>query len=361
MRVLIDIGHPATVHFFSVFSQKMKENGHEVKFIARSKDVTIALLEHYKMDYVCIGKTKSNVYLKLFGILEFSLIILKISISYHPCILLGSGGVYFFLTSLILRIPIVINTNTEVDPLMRVYKYFVSSIITPSSFKFVIPGEKIVQYPGNCEVAHLHPKYFRPDVNVLKKYNISESDKFILVRFVSITASDDFHVCGIDDRSREILIDMLLNYGQLLISSETNLKGKLASYQLETNPVYATGDLQSLEYYADLFIGDSGAMTSECAVLGTPAVYLSNKNLGFIDELTNKYELSYQYTSIDHGLKKIKELLETDHLKETWNSKKVRFLNDTIDVSEFMVWFIENYPRSKKIMIDNPNHIYSFR
>jgi hypothetical protein len=36
-------------------------------------------------------------------------------------------------------------------------------------------------------------------------------------------------------------------------------------------------------------------------------------------------------------------------------------IKDKIDVTAFMVWFIENYPESKRIMKENPDYQYKFK
>ena len=35
--------------------------------------------------------------------------------------------------------------------------------------------------------------------------------------------------------------------------------------------------------------------------------------------------------------------------------------NDTINPTDFLIWFVENYPESKKIMKENPDYQYIFR
>ncbi len=39
MRILVDIGHPAHVHFFKNFIWEMEKRGHEFIVTARDKDV----------------------------------------------------------------------------------------------------------------------------------------------------------------------------------------------------------------------------------------------------------------------------------------------------------------------------------
>jgi len=36
-------------------------------------------------------------------------------------------------------------------------------------------------------------------------------------------------------------------------------------------------------------------------------------------------------------------------------------LSEKIDVTAFMVWFVENYPESAKIMKENPGYQYRFK
>jgi hypothetical protein len=58
---------------------------------------------------------------------------------------------------------------------------------------------------------------------------------------------------------------------------------------------------------------------------------------------------------------KIEELLSIPNLKEEWQQRRQRMLQDKIDVSAFFVWFIENYPDSAKIMKENPDYQYDFK
>ena len=51
MRILIDICHPAHVHFFKYAIYHWRDQGYEVLLTARDKDVTLRLLDHYGLDY----------------------------------------------------------------------------------------------------------------------------------------------------------------------------------------------------------------------------------------------------------------------------------------------------------------------
>jgi hypothetical protein len=102
-----------------------------------------------------------------------------------------------------------------------------------------------------------------------------------------------------------------------------------------------------------MFIGDSQTMTSESAILGTPSLKCNTfaGNLSVPNELEHKYKLcfSFQPEDFDKMILKIKQLISTPNLKQEFQQRRLKMLADKIDVTAFMVWFIENYPESAKI------------
>ena len=103
-------------------------------------------------------------------------------------------------------------------------------------------------------------------------------------------------------------------------------------------------------YYAMMFIGDSQTMTSEAAILGTPAIKCNSfaGRLAVPNELEEKYGLCYAFLPEDEEKfhAKIEELLSMPDLKAEWVRRRERFLADKIDVTAFLTYFIENYPQS---------------
>ncbi|MCP3680812.1 MAG: hypothetical protein GY782_11380, partial [Gammaproteobacteria bacterium] len=60
-------------------------------------------------------------------------------------------------------------------------------------------------------------------------------------------------------------------------------------------------------------------------------------------------------------IEKALELLNISNLKEEWQKRRQKMLSEQIDVTAFMVWFIENYPESVDTMKTNPDYQYTFR
>src|SRR5659263_649679 len=78
-------------------------------------------------------------------------------------------------------------------------------------------------------------------------------------------------------------------------------------------------------------------------------------------ELKEKYGLIFNYKKTDDALNKAIELVQRDDLKEEWKHKRNRLLDDKIDVTKFMIWFVENYPLSFKRIKQNPEIQYQFK
>ncbi|MCD4694810.1 MAG: DUF354 domain-containing protein, partial [Bacteroidales bacterium] len=352
--ILIDISHPAHIHLFKNFVIEMNNRGHNILFTTRDKDITIKLLNHYNFSFISFGKNYNTTFGKIFGAFKFIFLIFKSSFKFKPDIFVSNSSVYNAVVSFFYRKPNILINNTDTDFLVKLFMPIVSCCLSSNSFNRNF-GKKQIFFNGNNELAFLHPKYFTPNPNVLKQFNITKSDKLILIRFVSFTAFDDIssYSC-MNDHAKRKIVSELLKYGKVFISSENKLPNDLEKYHLEKNDKYKTGQLQDIEYYATILFGESGAMASECAVLGTPALFVSSKKLGFIDELANKYSLVYNYTNYKEALEKAIQMLKMNNLKEEWEKKLRIFLSEKIDVTSFMVWFVENYPESTRLMKEKP-------
>ncbi len=60
-------------------------------------------------------------------------------------------------------------------------------------------------------------------------------------------------------------------------------------------------------------------------------------------------------------MEKALEFIKLPGLKEEWQTRRKKMLSEKIDVTAFMVWFIENYPVSFSIMKENPDFQDNFK
>ena len=78
-------------------------------------------------------------------------------------------------------------------------------------------------------------------------------------------------------------------------------------------------------------------------------------------ELHRKYDLLYCYDGQKEALEKALELIKTPGIKEAWKNKRDAMLRDKIDVTAYMVWFVENYPESINMVKKDPQLQYKIK
>ncbi len=346
MRLLVDIGHPAHVHFFKNFIYNMEKKGHEVQVTARDREVIKELLEFYSFKHKIIGQTSSTLFKKASSLFEFDIKLLKEGLKFKPDILTSYGSPYAAHASMILRRPHIVFGDTELAKLVFWLTYPFSEVIcTPTSFLKDL-GNKHIKYNGFKELAYLSPLYFNNEEQIYEY--IDKNEKIILLRFISYSSFHDLNLKGV--MSKLELIKQLEDYGRPIITSDYYLGKELEKYKIKIPPYL----FHSLLNNSALYIGEGGTTAVEAALLGTPAIHIeadskgqaSGNTCGNFLDLRNKYNLLYFYPSEAKAIEKAKEILEDKKSKEKWESNRIRLLKDKIDVTAWMTDFIERYPDS---------------
>jgi predicted glycosyltransferase len=165
---------------------------------------------------------------------------------------------------------------------------------------------------------------------------------------------------GFTDANKIRAVKRFSEFAKVFISTEKEIPKALEPYLIKIPPE----KMHDVLAHATLFFGESATMASESAVLGTPAIYLQENWLGYTDE-EEAFGLLFSYKqcpedqnrSIEKGI----ELLRESNLNQKMRANRKKFLQNKIDVTAFFVWFLENYPRSVKIMRENPDYQYRFK
>ncbi len=103
-------------------------------------------------------------------------------------------------------------------------------------------------------------------------------------------------------------------------------------------------------------------MATEAAYLGTHAIVLNSasQEFGVFDWFSN-FETFYIAKDFNDLLNKEKTLLDTTDLTLKAEAALKEIKQVEISLTNFLVWFIENYPESAKIMKENPEYQYRFK
>jgi uncharacterized protein len=340
MRILVDIGHPAHVHFFKHFVWEMEKKGHELLITAKDKEVSLQLLDAYGLKYVRTGSYGKGLALKAIDMLRIDWNTLKVARRFKPDILISQGSPNAAQVSWVLRKPHIAFENTEHSrEQYYLYAPFTKTICTPSSFKRDL-GRKQIRYDGCKELAYLHPKYFKPDPEVLAEQGLGIDDKYVVLRLISWSATHDFGHTGLSLDLKRQLIQVLSSHARVLITSEAALPDEFEPYRMAVPP----HKIHSLLYYAAMYVGEGGTMATEAAVLGTPA-FLINPEARFVGlhhEFQNRYGVLRFFQNGAEAIQSINQCIQDDDAKDNCRKSSLRLISEKIDVTSFVVKIVED-------------------
>src|SRR6056297_182305 len=354
MRILIDIGHPGHIHLFKNFARKMQEKGHRVFFTCRKREFVIALLKAEGFQYQSFGRYRQSKTGKIFGLLKYNLLMLLVALKFKPDIFLSHGSIYAAQIAWLLGKPNISMEDTGNMEQIKLYRPFTKAMLVPHSLPQNF-GRKQIKYQGVHELHYLHPDYFTPSREIYRYLGIDETTPYAILRFVSWGASHDYGQNGFSGAEKREIIDYLSSRMQIFITSEIPLPEAYKKYQIKIPPEKIHHALA----FADLVVTEGATMASECAVLGTPAIYV-NSIICYYLEHQEQCGLIFNHRNGTHVLAKAKELIE-DHYKRLNQQNRARYLQQMINPTPFLVWFIENYPESFQIMKKSPDHQYNFQ
>lgn len=342
MRILVDITHPAHVHFFRHAIEVWRQRGHVVGITTRRKDITSELMAGFGLESEDLGRARSG----LLG-LGAELVVRTARLCRHvrrwrPDVLAAIGGVFVAQAGWICRVPSVVFYDTENATLSNWLTYpFCTTVATPLCYEGRVPPAKHRPYPGYHELAYTHPERFTPDARRLAAFGLEADRPYIVMRLVSWGASHDVGDHGltqVEDAVRE-----LERFGRVVISAEGPLSPGLEAKRIR-GPLE---DVLHVLAFAQLFIGESATMASESATLGTPAIFVSTSVRGYTNEQEAKFGLTFTFSDPRTGqreaLAKAIEILSDPDARPRWAERRQRMLGEMIDVTQYVVELVESH------------------
>jgi predicted glycosyltransferase len=359
MKLLFDIGHPAHVHLFKYIIKNL-EKTHDIKICVRERENIVEnLLNFYGLKYENIGRNVPGLLRKSITMFKNDYNLMKISNRFDPEIFISIASPYSAQVSKLSGKPFIAFIDSEPTRLILSLTIpFTTAVITPISFRKDF-GKKHIRLKGYKELAYLHPRWFKPNPDILDMLDVSKNENYILLRFSAFDASHDIGLNGFSLADKRDLVKELEKYARIFISSEIELPQDLKKYVIKIPP----HKMHDALYYASLLVGDTGTMVTEAGILGTPAIISHPQSLkmsNFI-ELEQKYGLIFNIHEPRMVIEKAVELLQRSDLNQEWEKRRANLLRDKIDVTAFMTWFIEQYPESFTEMKANPGYQEKFK
>lgn len=334
MRILIDMLHPAHVHFFRNFRCEMESRGHEIAVTSRVKEMTTRLLKLHDIPHTILSRQASGKLRLGWEFLARTARLMRFAHRFEPDVLTGVMGPSIAVAGRILRRRTIVFYDTEDARQTNRFVYpLAHAVCTPESYEVRVRGRHIT-YPGFQELAYLHPARFTPDPSALKDFGLSPNDPYFLVRFVSWEAVHDTGQKGLSLEMKTQVIRALERRGKVVVSSEHPLPSHLEDRALR-GPIHR---IHHVLAHANGVVGESPTMCCEAAVLGVPSIHISSRRLGYLQEQERKYGLvrnlsPAQPQKVLHSIHELPwEGVEAGHR---------RLLNEKIDVTAWMVDLFE--------------------
>lgn len=334
---MIDICHPADVHFFRHIITHLKEKGHETLVTARPKDVTLQLLEEFGIPFDVVGTHYSSLSRKAVGLLSRNRLFRRKIKEFKPDLILGFASPYAAQMAWISRVPCVTFNDTEKAFWGNTATHpFTKYLICPE-FSNIASRKEGLHFKGIFEQLYLAERHFRPDPGIRAKLGLGSEERYTLIRTVAWDAAHDTYPHYLNLDGTIGMLTSLSAHDRVFLSSENPLPPELEKYHLPTLP----SEFHHVLAGSALVISEGAKTASEAAILGRPSVLMNDVDLGVPRHL-EKVGLLRIEPHPEEALRIALELLQGNG-PEQEDRKRLQdgFWKDTVDVPGVILGYID--------------------
>jgi hypothetical protein len=334
--------HPAQLWLMRPVEALVSEFA-ETVWVLRDKDCELALADAMGLEYVVLSRATNGLWKNGAVLLGDILRAARLTLGRGIDVWVTKYGAANIAARLLGRKSAAFNDDdADVVPLIAWASYpFANWVMAPTVTRMGRFSRKTLRFAGNYELFYLHPNRFVPDRGVLKELGIGPGESFAIIRLSALQAHHDIGVRGVSEQALREIIGLVDGSMRLFVSSEKPLSREFEPYRLPIAP----DRIHHALAFAEFFLGDSQTMTSEAAVLGTPAFRLNDfvGRLSYLEELQD-YGLSFGFRpgQEDRLLERLGSVLRMENRRAHFLSRRQQFLEDKIDP---VPWFAEQIRR----------------
>ena len=350
MKILIDINHPAHVHYFRNFIKLMEAKGHKFCIINRDNEMINGLLDYNGIEHIIRGSRqnkKVSLIKTLYGLAKTVAFNVKISRRFKVDMYVGFASAPCALASFFLRKPCVLLDDTDHNiKNQTIYLPFVSRVILPfyfynKLFDSYIGKRKSCILNAYIEQLYLHSSVYNANSEALEKLSLKRKE-YVIVRFSAFDASHDAKVVHLSNELRKDIIRKVSEKYRVILSIEKPSEDPFFEQYIVNFPPQ---EMHDLLFNAKFLVTEGATMASEAFVLGVPYLYLNPLKCGNIEYQCNNFQ-KRAYKSLDEItiMNMIDRLI---HVEVNQNAERTRLEQQTDNPTKLLVNYIDSWPKYK--------------
>jgi predicted glycosyltransferase len=346
MRVAIQVSTPKQVHIWKNAIRLLQDRGHEVRLYQRGYHETQAVSNGLSIQGEIFGTTRGAGIVRNLELPWMAGNLYRKMRKFRPDIVTGVGT-YESIGARLLGVPAIAWNDTEHAPS---HNYLIgkmaTAVLVPRSFQGEQFGKKQLRFDSYLELAYLHPDVFTPDPEVLPLIGLEKGDRYAVVRFNSWDATHDVGTQGFTDKDRVELVKGLAKNGKVIVSAEGKVPKEIEPYVLKSQ-FHRMHDILA---FSSLYVGDSGTMQNEAAILGVPSVRYTvlprEKDRGNSIDLEDRFGLIENHRTVRLTIDNAVRYFADPGVNKLWKERQAKMLRDATSLTPFQAWVLEEYPRS---------------
>lgn len=316
----IVIRHPESARFFDRPIQRLRAQGHDVHVFVREHRSTTDVLKKTGHEYELLAHEASSTVSLVAGHAAFEARLARAAYNRDIDVLTSIGGRAITHVAPLVGADSVVFADWTFGPVDVAVAHLADAVYAPA---FADTPSGITTYIGFHELSYLHPEYFEPEPEIVSELGIDPDAPFVVVGFEAVDEAASRRICGaIPDQ-------------MAVVPSH------------ETDPLPVSTDTPSVSHtqifdvlaVADCYIGDSGTMATEAAVLGTPAIRVRRSEMppeARCIELQDDYSLLYTTDDDFIAADRVASLLGIDRKSVDWDHRHRYLLEETQDVGKLV-------------------------
>lgn len=351
---LFELNHPCHAHLFKHVIKSLLEHGHEVDVLLKESALVQAILKAESIPFILQGRKGDGLLSKALKQISFTRQIIslhkknKYTLAIGVSVSIPLASKFSSIKSLVLD-----DDDKKATPLFAFLAHNNASLLLrPSSLFHEAAAKNKVFYQGYHELSYLHPDIFKPDIGILSEQGLSAREPFFILRLVALKAHHDIGIKGISHKQLLRIINLLSKHGRVIITSESPGGLPKGAEALKIKPE----KIHHLMAYAKMIVSDGQTMCSEAACLGVPSIRINDfvGRISYLEELEKKWKLTFGFkpNEFSQAIAKMSSVVAGP--SDLYKERRDEMVASSINVRDFLLWTIENYPESKRLMKENP-------